>query len=76
VLPKQASYGEVFIQFIPSDADAVSHEAPLRALLGGSGEEAGEPHERRTELTTVGQDDVKSFRIGANIDCACIQLNC
>jgi hypothetical protein len=39
VLPKEASYREMLIQFIPGDAYAVAHETPLGALLGGRGEE-------------------------------------
>ena len=34
VLAKKASYGEVLIEFIPGDADAMTHETPLSALLG------------------------------------------
>jgi hypothetical protein len=53
-LPKKASDGEVFIQFIPGDAYAMSHETPLGALLGGSRKEAREPHEGRAQFTTIG----------------------
>jgi hypothetical protein len=74
-LPKKASDGEVFIQFIPGDAYAMSHETPLGALLGGSRKEAREPHEGRAQFTTIGQDDSESFRIGTYVDCACIKLN-
>jgi hypothetical protein len=75
VLAKEASYGEVLIEFIPGNADAMTHEAPLGALLGGSGEETREPHEGCAEFATIGQNDSESFGIGTHVDCACIHLN-
>jgi|GEM_PF-3620486 hypothetical protein len=65
----------MFIQFIPGDSYAMSHETPLGALLGGSCEEARKPHQRRTQFTTVSQNHTESFLIGAYVDSACIKLN-
>jgi hypothetical protein len=75
VLAKKASHGEVLIEFIPGDAYAVSHETPLSALLGCSGEERGKPHEGCAEFATIGQNDAESLGIGTHVDCVCIHLN-
>ena len=75
VLPKKTSYGEMFVQFIPGDPDAVAHETPPGALFRGSGEQAGKPHQGRTQFATVRQDHSESFLIGAYVDSACVKLN-
>jgi hypothetical protein len=75
MLAKEASYGQVLIEFIPRDADAVSHETPLGALFGGGGEQAREPHERGTEFTAIRKDDAESLVIGGYVNSACIKLN-
>jgi hypothetical protein len=75
VLAEEAGYGEVLIEFIPGDADAVAHETPLGALLGGRGEETRETHEGCAEFATIGENDAESLGIGTHVDCACIRLN-
>jgi hypothetical protein len=65
----------MFIQFIPGDSYAMSHETPLGTLFRGCGKQSGKPHERGTQFTSVGQDDPESLLIGAYVDSACIQLN-
>jgi len=55
--PKKALDAEVFVDFRPMNAFAVTEELPVPALLIRSGEEAREPDQRHRDSAAVGETD-------------------